>query len=48
MTKKPKVVKGVIKLKNGSTIYTVTDGTKWKHVKGVSCKHFVLDEDEYD
>jgi len=44
MTKKPKV--GVIKLKNGSTIYTVTDGTKYKHVRGVSNYNFMLDEYE--
>ncbi len=39
---------GVIKLKNGSTIYTVTDGTKYKHVRGLSSKILMLNEDEYE
>ena len=44
MTKKPKV--GVIKLKNGSTIYVSTSESKYKKVTGKSMYKFILDEDE--
>lgn len=36
--------KGVIHLKNGSTIYTLTDHNKYKHVEGKSLDKLILDE----
>ncbi len=36
--------KGVIYLKSGSTIYTVTDHNKYKHVEGKSIDKVMLDE----
>jgi len=35
---------GKITLKNGSTIYVVTDEGKYHHVKGKLSKHIKLDE----
>lgn len=33
-----------IKFKNGSTIYTLTDQNKYKHVEGKSLDKLILDE----
>ena len=38
---------GEISLKNGSTIYCMTDNDQYKHVEGKSLNHCILDEAQY-
>lgn len=38
---------GEISLKNGSTIYCMTDNNQYQHVEGKSLNHCILDESQY-
>lgn len=38
---------GEISLRNGSTIYCITDNNQYIHVEGKSLNHYILDESQY-